>query len=322
MSDALPRSRVVAFSGGVGGAKLANGLAQVVDGDALTVVVNTGDDFEHLGLTVCPDIDSVIYALANKNDTQRGWGRAGETWQFMAALKELSDQTWFQLGDLDLATHVFRTWRLKAGATLTAVTAEICASLGIRARVVPMSDAPVRTLVHTDEGVLEFQRYFVARQAQPRVTGFDFAGSEHAQAPAGAAAWLSGEDLAAIVICPSNPFVSIRPILAIPGWTTALRARTRPVIAVSPFVGRRALKGPAAKMIEELGLAPTTLELAKLYGDLVDAWVIDEVDAAEVTAVERAGVRCIATATVMRDSQDQVRLAHRVLECAAAVGRS
>jgi len=313
------RSRVVAFSGGVGGAKLASGLANILDGDALTVVVNTGDDFEHLGLTVCPDIDSVVYALSGKNDTQRGWGRAGETWQFMAALKELSDQSWFQLGDRDLAMHVYRSWRLHAGARLSTVTAEICGKLGIRSRVLPMSDELVRTLVHTDEGVLEFQRYFVARRAGPRVTGFEFSGCERARPPAGSEEFVNHDRLAAIVICPSNPFVSIRPILAIDAWTRWLRARSCPVVAVSPFVGRQALKGPAAKMIRELGMEPTTLELVKIYGDLVDAWIIDDADMEDVANVEAAGVRCFATATVMHGVSEQARLARKVLEVAADV---
>jgi LPPG:FO 2-phospho-L-lactate transferase len=312
-------SRVVAFSGGVGGAKLANGLARVIDGDSLTVVVNTGDDFEHLGLTICPDIDSVVYALSGKNDTERGWGRAGETWQFMAALKELSDQSWFQLGDRDLAMHVHRSWRLRAGAPLSSVTAEICGKLGIRSHVVPMSDDRVRTLVHTDEGVLEFQRYFVARRAEPRVTGFEFAGCERARPPAGSEKLLEHDGLAAIVICPSNPFVSIRPILAIDAWTRWLRARSCPVVAVSPFVGRQALKGPAAKMIREMGMEPTTLELAKIYGDLVDAWIIDDADSADVAKVEAAGVRCFATATIMHGVEEQARLAREVLGVASRV---
>jgi LPPG:FO 2-phospho-L-lactate transferase len=319
MSHAGARSEVLAFSGGVGGAKLANGLANIVDGKSLTVVVNTGDDFEHLGLTVCPDIDSVLYALAGRNDAQRGWGRAGETWQFMHALRELTDQTWFQLGDRDLATHVYRSWRLRAGASLSAVTAEVCEKFGIRARVVPMSDDPVRTLVHTDEGVLDFQRYFVARRAEPRVAGFEFSGCERASLPAGSDAWLIPDRLAAIVICPSNPFVSIRPILAIDAWSRWLEARSCPVIAVSTFVGRQALKGPAAKMIRELGMEPTTLELVKLYGGLVDAWVVDDADAADVAAVEAAGVRCFAAATVMQEPDDQVRLARKVLEFAAII---
>jgi LPPG:FO 2-phospho-L-lactate transferase len=312
-------SRVVAFSGGVGGAKLANGLAHVSDGDSLTVVVNTGDDFEHLGLTVCPDIDSVVYALSGRNDTERGWGRAGETWQFMAALQELSDQSWFQLGDRDLAMHVYRSWRLRAGAPLSTVTAEICGKLGLRSHVVPMSDERVRTLVHTDEGVLEFQRYFVARRAEPRVTGFEFAGCERARPPAKSEKLLEHDGLAAIVICPSNPFVSIRPILAIDAWTRWLRARSCPVVAVSPFVGRQALKGPAAKMIRELGMEPTTLELVKIYGDLVDAWIIDDADSADVAKVEAAGVRCFAAATIMHGVEEQARLAREVLEVASRV---
>ena len=319
MSGADARTRVVAFSGGVGGAKLANGLAQVVDGPALTIIVNTGDDFEHLGLTVCPDIDSVVYALAGKNDAERGWGREGESWQFMTALKELSDQTWFQLGDRDLAMHVYRSWRLRTGATLSEITAHICAQLGIRAQVLPMSDDPVRTLVHSDEGVLEFQHYFVARRAEPRVTGFEFSGSAQAARPAGSETLLDPKRIAAIVICPSNPFVSIRPILAIDAWSAWLRARSCPVVAVSPFIGREALKGPAAKMMRELGLEATTMELVRIYGDLVDAWIIDEADAADVEAVEAAGVRCMSTATLMRGVPDQIRLAREVLEFAARV---
>ena len=320
MKQVVSRSRVVAFSGGVGGAKLANGLANVVDGELLAIVVNTGDDFEHLGLTVCPDIDSVIYALAGKNDIERGWGRAAETWHFMEALKELSRETWFQLGDRDLAMHVYRSWRLRQGAGLSAVTAETALSFKIRARILPMSDEPVRTLVHTDEGVLDFQHYFVARRAEPRVTNFEFAGSERARPPPNAEELMHAQDLAAVVICPSNPFVSIGPILAIDAWSRWLSAQSCPVIAVSPFVGRRALKGPAAKMIRELGKEPSTSELVNIYGNLVGAWVVDVADSADVAELEHKGIRCLATDTVMRNVGDQTRLARAVLNFARSLG--
>lgn len=316
-----PVAQVLALSGGVGGAKLVAGLARVVTGDSLCVVVNTGDDFEHFGLYISPDLDSVLYALGGHNDTDRGWGRAGETWRFMAALGQLSTETWFQLGDQDLAMHVYRTWRMRQGARLSEVTADIAARYGIAARVLPMADLPVRTKVHTTDGSLEFQRYFVEHRCTPTVTGFEFSGSDRAVPPAAAATILQGDSLSAVIICPSNPYVSIRPILAINAWSAWLRTQTAPVIAVSPFVGSEALKGPAAKMMRELGFEPSAAALAAHYGELVDGWVIHSSDADDVPALAAQNIRVIATNTIMRTVHDQTQLALDVLAFASTLHR-
>jgi LPPG:FO 2-phospho-L-lactate transferase len=222
---------ILALAGGVGGAKLAKGLADVVPPEELIVVVNTGDDFEHLGLHVSPDLDTVMYTLAGINNRTLGWGIAGETWNFMHALEALGGETWFRLGDRDLATNIERTQQLRAGESLSAITGHLCARLAVRHRVVPMSDAPVRTLVHTCEGVLTFQDYFVRRRAEPKVTKLEFSGAEEARiAPAFRLA-LDNRALAAVVLCPSNPYLSIAPILALPGVRTALEHTRVPVIA-------------------------------------------------------------------------------------------
>jgi LPPG:FO 2-phospho-L-lactate transferase len=307
---------VVALSGGVGGAKLAHGLAMALPPDELSVIVNTGDDFKHLGLTICPDLDSVIYALAGISDPVRGWGRRDETWTFMEALKGLGGQSWFQLGDRDLALHVERSWRLAQGSTLSEVTAHLCRALGIAARVLPMSDDPVRTRVLTVEGWLDFQEYFVHRQCQPAVRNFVFAGAEAAQPQADALAALERRDLRAIIICPSNPFVSVEPILAVPGIRTAIERATAPVLAVTPIIGGKAIKGPAAKMLAELGLEVSAAAVASRYTGLIDAFVIDEGDAASQPP---PGMQFFSAATLMSTTEDRLRLAQGVLQAADAL---
>jgi LPPG:FO 2-phospho-L-lactate transferase len=235
---------VLALSGGIGGAKLALGLYGEVPADALTVVCNTGDDFEHLGLYVSPDVDTVLYTLAGLADPERGWGRADETWSFMQALEALGGETWFQLGDGDLALHVERTRRLADGEALGDIMDDLRSRLGVRARLLPMCDGAVRTMVHTDDGIVPFQHYFVRERCRPRVTGFSFRGAEQARTPEPLRRILESETLDAIVICPSNPFISIDPILAVPGMRNALEACRAPVVAVSPIIGGRAVKGP------------------------------------------------------------------------------
>jgi len=319
MSAPGAATRVVAFSGGVGGAKLVAGLAQIITDDSLAVIVNTGDDFQHLGLSISPDIDSVVYALAGKNDVARGWGRRDESWRFMQALAEVGAPTWFQLGDLDLAMHVWRTARLNQGAALSEVTAEIAARFGIRAQILPMSDDPVRTQVHTTQGTLEFQEYFVKLRSEPRVTGFEFSGSAAAAPPPAARSLLDESAPSAVIVCPSNPFVSIGPILAVTAWSDWLRRCRSPVIAVSPFVGRQALKGPAEKMMRELGYEPSSMGLQTVYGRAFDAWVIDRADAKDADALEALGVPCLVTDTVMRTTDDQTKLARAVLDFSARV---
>jgi LPPG:FO 2-phospho-L-lactate transferase len=305
--------RVVALCGGVGGAKLAEGLHAVLPPDALSLIVNTGDDFTHLGLSISPDLDSVIYALAGLSDPVRGWGRRDETWTFMAALEGLGGERWFQLGDGDLAMHVERTWRLAHGATLSEVTAHLCRALGINIRVLPMSDDPVRTRVLTGDGWLDFQEYFVHRQCRPAVREFRFDGAATARAQPDALAALERRDLRAIVICPSNPFVSVEPILAVPGIRDAIERSPAPVIAVTPIIGGKAIKGPAAKMMTELGLEVSGEAVARRYADLIDGFLVDHTDPEPQPL---PAVRFFSAATLMTTTDDRRRLAHAVLQAA------
>lgn len=307
--------RVVALAGGVGGAKLAHGLAQVLPAAALTVIVNTGDDFEHLGLPISPDLDTVMYTLAGLANPATGWGLAGETWNFLAALERLGSPTWFRLGDHDLATHIERRRRLAAGETLTQATAALCAALGVGPRVLPMTDDRLRTMVLTDEGELEFQEYFVHRRCEPRVSGFHFAGEATARPTPAVLAALAAAD--AVVLCPSNPFVSLGPILRLPGVRERLAGR--PVVAVSPIVGGQALKGPAAKMLAELGQEVSAVAVARGYAGLISGFVLDAVDAALEREASRAasGVPVLVTDSIMRDDAGRARLARAVLAFAA-----
>jgi LPPG:FO 2-phospho-L-lactate transferase len=304
---------IVALAGGVGGAKLANGLALALPPEDLLVAVNSADDFEHLGLHVSPDLDSVMYKLAGLNDPERGWGLAGESWGFMEALSRLGGEDWFNLGDRDLATHVERTRRLAAGETLSQVTNALAASLGIAHPMTPMTDDPVRTWVETPDGMLPFQHYFVRLRCEPMAMGFAFEGADRAAIAPALAAALANPALAAIVICPSNPFVSIGPMLAMPALHAALTARGVPLVAVSPIVGGTAVKGPAAKMMAELELPVSSAAVAAHYGSLLDGIVIDEADAHEADAIAATGARVLAVPTLMRDAADERRLAETVL---------
>ncbi len=313
------RGHVVALCGGVGGAKLAHGLGMALHPDELSVVVNTGDDFKHLGLYICPDLDSVMYALAGVSDPVRGWGQRDETWTFMEALKGLGGESWFQLGDRDLAVHVERTWRLAQGSSLSEVTTHLCRALGIAVRVLPMSNDPVRTRVLTVEGWLDFQEYFVHRHCQPAVRDFAFAGAEAAQAQADVLAALQRPDLRAIIICPSNPFVSVEPILAVPGIRAAIERATAPVIAVTPIIGGKAIKGPAAKMMAELGLDVSAAAVARRYANLIDGFVIDLDDAGSQPP---PGLKFFSAATLMSTTDDRLRLAQVALQAADALGGS
>lgn len=301
---------VVALSGGVGGAKLAHGLDRVLPAGALTVIANTGDDFEHLGLYVAPDLDTVLYTLAGLADRRRGWGRAGETWTFMDALAALGGEIWFRLGDGDLATHVERTRRMRAGEPLSAVTESFRLRLGVRARLLPPSDDPVRTVVHTDAGPLPFQHYFVRERCRPSVTGFEYRGADAARPCAPVLEALADPRLRAVVICPSNPYISIDPILAVPGIREALARVTAPVVAVSPIVGGAALKGPAAKMMRELGLPSRPATVAAHYGELLDGFVLDRRDAAERVGI---GVPVEVAQTLMSNDRERAALARAVL---------
>jgi LPPG:FO 2-phospho-L-lactate transferase len=310
---------VVALCGGVGGAKLAQGLGAALPPEELSLIVNTGDDFQHLGLHISPDLDSVIYALAGLSDPVRGWGRRDETWTFMGALKGLGGESWFQLGDGDLAMHVERTWRLAQGATLSEVTDHMCQALRVGIRVLPMSDDPVRTRVLTADGWLDFQEYFVHRQCRPAVRGFTFAGAETARAQPDALAALERRDLRAIIICPSNPFVSVEPILAVPGIRAAIQQSRAPVVAVTPIIGGKAIKGPAAKMMAELRLDVSGEAVARRYAGIIDGFVIDHTDPLPESWQD---IKFFSAATLMNTTDDRLRLAHAVLQTADGLGAS
>src|SRR4051794_30401128 len=307
---------VLALSGGVGGAKLALGLYRILPPDTLTIVANTGDDFAHLGLSISPDLDTLLYTLSGNDNPELGWGRRGETWTFMAALEALGGESWFRLGDGDLATHVERTRRLKAGESLSAISDDFRRRLGIAARLLPMSDNPVRTRLHTPEGWLDFQDYFVRLRCMPVIDRLEFAGAGDARPLPGFLAALADPQLRAIVICPSNPFISIDPILAIPGVRAALRDCKVPVIAVSPIIGGKAVKGPTAKMMAELGLPVDAAAVAHHYRDLLDAYIADEEDAGAVAGLE---IPVMLTRTFMQSLADREALARTVLAAADRV---
>ena len=310
--------QILALCGGIGGAKLALGLYRVLEPGQLAVAVNTGDDFEHLGLTISPDLDTVLYTLAGLADPQRGWGRADETWQFMDSLKQFGGEDWFQLGDRDLAMHVERTRWLRAGRCPSSFAAHVARQFSIRAQVLPMSDAPVRTIIETAEGNLPFQRYFVQRRCEPAVRAIRFAGAVEAKPAPGLLDLIASPSLRAIVICPSNPYLSIDPILAVSGIAAALGTARAPVVAVSPLIGGQAVKGPTAKIMNELGLTVTNQSIATHYRGLIDALIIDEADAADR---ERIDVPVLVKRTMMRDLADRERLAGDVIAFAESLAR-
>ena len=302
--------RVLALCGGIGGAKLALGLDAVLDPGRRTVIVNTGDDFDHLGLHVSPDLDTVLYTLAGLSDPVRGWGRVDETWNFMEALRALGGESWFALGDRDLAVHVERTRRLRAGETLTAIAADLARRLQVAARIAPMTDDAVRTIVHTRDGPLPFQHYFVKHACVPAVTAISFAGAAEARPSPVFMDALADPSLAAIVICPSNPYLSVDPILAVPGVRETLRRSAAPVVAVSPIIGGAAVKGPTAKIMKELGIAVTSSAIARHYRDLIDGLVIDESDAADANHLD---LPVAVRRTLMVSTEDKRNLARGVL---------
>ena len=301
---------IIALSGGVGGAKLALGLAACLDPEQLAIVANTADDFEHLGLSICPDLDTVMYTLAGLSDPERGWGLAGETWQCMDALASLGGEDWFRLGDRDLATHLQRSLLLARGEGLAAVTASLCASLGVRHALIPMSEQRVRTVLDTDRGELAFQTYFVRQRCAPRVHAIRYRGADAASPSAALLARLDSTD--GVIICHSNPWLSVDPILAV-GDLRARIAASR-AVAVSPIVGGRALKGPAAALMEQLGLSPSALEVARHYRGLLRGFVMDREDAAQADAVRALDMEVLVTDTVMTDAASKARLATEVLE--------
>jgi LPPG:FO 2-phospho-L-lactate transferase len=309
---------IIALSGGVGGAKLALGLSRIMPPENLLVVVNTGDDFEHLGLSISPDIDTVVYTLAGLANREVGWGRYDETWSFMETMEALGGETWFRLGDRDVALHVERTRRLRRGESLSAVTADLCRRMGVGPRVVPMTDDPVRTRLLTESGWLDFQEYFVRRRCEPVVTELQFQGASAAKPHPEFVAALADESLEAVVICPSNPFISVEPILAMPGVRQAMIDSPAPIIAVSPIIAGQAVKGPTAKMMKELGLDPSAGTVAHRYHDLLDGYVIDHADMSEVVSID---ARVTLAQTLMRTMEDREALARTVLDAAAVLRR-
>jgi LPPG:FO 2-phospho-L-lactate transferase len=309
-------SKVLALCGGVGGAKLALGLSRVLAPEQLTIVVNTGDDFEHFGLPICPDLDTVTYTLAGLSNSDQGWGRQDESWHCLETLNQLDAPVWFQLGDRDLAIHLARRALLDEGHTLTEATAQLSGKLGIEHSIVPMSDEAVRTMIGTDQGELSFQHYFVRERCEPIVRGIRFTGAGDASLSPGFESALEDPDLTAILICPSNPFVSVAPIQVLPGLEDRLRRHKAPVIAVSPIVANKAIKGPTAKIMRELGLELSALGVFRHYGDLLDGFVLDEQDRGSTSEFpEPERVYCCNT--IMESLEDRITLARECMRFAA-----
>jgi LPPG:FO 2-phospho-L-lactate transferase len=302
---------VVALAGGVGAARFLDGLARTVAPEKLFIIGNTGDDAEIHGLHISPDLDTVTYTLAGLADPQRGWGVRGDSFRCLEALGELGGETWFQLGDRDLATHLYRSQRLREGSMLTEVTREITAALGVRSSIVPMSDDRVRTRICTAAGELEFQTYFVKRRARVKVAGLRFEGAEKAEPAPGVLQAIAQAD--AIIVCPSNPFISVGPILAIPGIRGALAGRRDRVVAISPIVGGRALKGPAAAMMKSMRSRASAAEVAKMYADFCSVFVLDEIDRRQAGEVAAFGLRPVVTNTVMTGLRERKALARAVV---------
>jgi LPPG:FO 2-phospho-L-lactate transferase len=309
-ADGRKASKVLALCGGVGGAKLALGLSRVLAPGTLTIVVNTGDDFEHIGLSICPDLDTVLYTLAGLADPLRGWGRQNETWTFMQALQSLGGPTWFHLGDGDLAVHVERTWRLRCGESLSVIMDDFRQRLGVSTRLLPMSDDPVRTRLLTQNGWIGFQDYFVRLRCEPAITTVAFTGAGEACPHPEFLSTLRDSNLRAVVVCPSNPLISIEPILALPQIRAAIAACPAPVVAVSPIIGGKAVKGPTAKMLAELGSTPSASAVARRYEGLIDGYVVDLADKLDG---ETLSIPTAMTATLMNTLQDRENLAQFVL---------
>lgn len=323
--DSLPSVNVVALAGGVGGAKLAHGLAQCLPPEALTIIVNTGDDFEHLGLRICPDLDTVCYTLAGLANPATGWGRADETWNALSSVDALGGPAWFRLGDRDIGVHLERTRRLRQGQPLSRITQDFCRAWGVGTKVLPMTDDSVATFVYTEEGELPFQEYFVHRRCQPKVSGFRFASIAQSHPAPGVLESLREADL--VVMCPSNPWVSVDPILAIPGVRENLipsplspekRDRgkgigEKTIVAVSPIIGGKTVKGPAAKMYAELGIEPSALAVARHYQSLLTGFVLDSVDASLADEISSLGIRPLVTNILMPVPAERKRLAEEVL---------
>ncbi|MFZ3150358.1 MAG: 2-phospho-L-lactate transferase [Anaerolineaceae bacterium] len=306
----LKKLKVVALAGGVGGAKLAVGLDHVLEPGNLTVIVNTGDDFEHFGLTICPDLDTVCYSLAGKADSLHGWGLEDESWQVAASLKELKAPTWFQLGDRDLATHLERTRLLRIGWSLSKVTQHFCRMWGIRSWVLPMSNQPFRTMIRTKQGeLLSFQEYFVKDHFEPEIDKIIFEKAADCEPEPSILERILNADL--VVFCPSNPWVSLDPILSLPGVREAIRKKT--AIAVSPIIKGKTVKGPASKMFFELGIEPSSRSVMEHYQDVLDGFIFDDQDAILFQNEADARIIKLSTNTLMKNVEDKINLANQVL---------
>ena len=303
----------LALSGGIGGAKLALGLEYIFNSTNLMIAGNTGDDFEHFGLNISPDLDTLLYTLSGKSDLERGWGLANETWSFMKAMKEIGGETWFQLGDRDLAIHVERTRRLKEGERLSLITSSFCRKFGVKSQIVPATDDPLKTLVKTPKGILCFQHYFVRDQCRPKILGLKYEGLENAQPCPALEEALESSLLETVVVCPSNPFLSIDPILAVKGVREKLKSSNARVIAVSPIVGGDAVKGPTANNMRDLGFTVSAYTVAKYYSDFIDGFMLDKGDENEISRIESQGIQVGLAETVMTDLQSKIKLAEDVL---------
>lgn len=316
-SKKVSADKVVVLTGGIGGAKLVRGMIEAIAPEKVTAIVNTGDDFVHLALNISPDIDTLLYTLADKANPILGWGRRDESWNFMAALKSLGGEDWFALGDGDLALHIVRTAKMAQGASLTSVTADFARAWDIAARILPMSDDRVATELVTVEGLLSFQDYFVARRCQPAVRSIAFKGADNAAATPAVLAAIADPLSRAIIIAPSNPFLSVDPILAVPGIREALAAAAAPVVAISPLVAGRAVKGPTDKLMTELGLAVNHATIARHYAGLIDAMLID----GDEPPGSFDGIVAARTNTLMQTLEDKIRVANAALALADSFGR-
>jgi LPPG:FO 2-phospho-L-lactate transferase len=304
--------KVIALAGGVGGSKMVNGLAQILPSENLFIIGNTGDDFEHLGLYISPDLDTIMYRLAGINNPKTGWGRADETWHTMAALRDLEGPAWFSLGDKDLANNLLRTQWLRQGHSLSWVTAQLCQRFGVAQTLVPMTDSSVRTIVHTDEGKLGFQDYFVRRRCEPKVKRLVYEGADTAEFNPAISTAIRTADF--IVITPSNPLLSIDPILALPGMSQLIRSASVPKIGISPIIGGAAVKGPAAKIMQELKMDVSPIGVASHLKHILTGFVFDTVDQSLQAQIESLGLKAMCTETLMRSQHDQARLAREVIE--------
>ncbi|MEJ8472823.1 2-phospho-L-lactate transferase [Roseibium algae] len=317
----MTKGKIIAISGGVGGAKLSQGLAAEIPASDLTVIVNTGDDSNHYGLFVTPDIDTQLYTLSGRADLERGWGRKDETWNAMSAMRELGEDIWFNIGDQDLGTNLLRTMRLARGDRLTDITADFARSFGLNSKLLPMCDAPVSTQIRCTDGDYDFHDWFVAAQAEPRVTDVVFRGAEQASMTPEVLAALTEPDLAAIIVCPSNPYLSIAPVLAVPGLRQALIESPAPVIGVTPVIGGEAIKGPTATMMQGFGKPVTAAAVAAMHLDIFNGYIIDERDAEQAAEFVHlgAGLPVTTANTLMIDMSAKRNLARAALEFAKAL---